>query len=401
MIQTTYRTRGLAACVAAAWLICLAGPSSVRAQDLYELINGDFELVDAPDPATPAGRLQMVRVALADKKTKQAIKLADRWIKDHPNHPLLPTAYMLRGDAKALRGNYFKSLFDYEYVVRMYPESELFNDVLEREFRVAQLFARGTKRKLWGMRIVPAYGESEELYIRIQERSPGSQLAERSGVELADQYYARAEMGLASEAYDLFLTNHPRSAYRGHAMKRQIEASLATFKGPKFDATGLYEAGRRIEDYTEEFPAGAEEMGAEELAIRIDESIAAKTLDAALWYERQSKVVSAEFMFKRVIKDHPSSLAAQTALEHLAMLDPETFGPVEPEIPEVLEQDTEQDTELEGETTTEQIMDRIEHIDPLYEDEPESQDTGSELEEFLDAREAPVDVLRGAETDQE
>ncbi len=320
--------------VFAAWLIMWSGTAGVYGQDLYELIGEDFALIESPNPASPAGELQVARRALADRKSGKAIDLVNDWLDDHPNHPLLPNAYTLRGDAKAMGGNEFKALFDYEYVVRMYPQSELFHDVLEREFRVAQMYARGTNRKLWGMRIVPAGDEAEELYIRIQERSPGGMLAERSGLELADYYYATAKMNLAAEAYDLFQSNYPNSGYRRHAMKRQIEASLATFKGPSFDATGLHEAGRRIKDFEDAYPAAAEEMGTGALATRIDESIAEKNYEAANWYERHGKLVSARFMYKRVIRDHPSTAAAQAALDRLAILEPETFGGVEPEVME-------------------------------------------------------------------
>jgi outer membrane assembly lipoprotein YfiO len=296
------------------------------AQEKYELKREKgFEKVQEPDPGTPEGKLQVVRRLIADGKPGEASKKAKKWIKEYPNHPLLAQAYLLRGDARAADEDYYKALFDYEYVVRGYPGSEEFNAALERELTIAEAFGRGARRKLWGMQILSAAGEGEELYIRIQERAPGSKIAERAGIELADFYYRRAEMQLAAEAYDLFLKNYPSSQWREHAMKRQILANLATFKGPRFDATGLIEAQRRLEDYRSDFPAAAEQIGAEALLTRVDETLATRTYLVAEWYEGRDKPVAAAVMYKRVLRDHGGSVAAQRALARLRVLEPEMF----------------------------------------------------------------------------
>ena len=301
------------------------------AQETFELTPQGFEQVQAPDPATPEGRLHAVRQALADDRPKDAWKLADEWIKQHPNHPSLDEAHLLRGDALTAQSHYYKALFDYEYVLRAYPGSPHFDTALERELKIAEAFGRGVKRRLWGMRIIPAEEEAEEIFIRIQERSPGSRIAERAGIELADYYYRRSQMAEAAIAYELFIENYPNSQWREHAMQRQILANLATFKGPRFDATGLVEAQNRLSDYATQFPAAAEQIGAEALETRIDETLATRDFLVAKWYDDGGQRVSAIFMYKRVVRDHPGSAAAQRALARLAELDPRNFAAAPPE----------------------------------------------------------------------
>ncbi len=312
------------------WLLAIAAAftlaSPAFAQETFELSEQGFEQVQAPTPGTPEGDLHDIRQAIAAGETKQAIKLANAWIDANPNHPAMPEAFLLRGDAHVAQNDFYKALFDYEYLLRAYPGSPHFETALEREMKIAEAFGRGVKRKLWGMRILPAEGEAEELYIRIQERAPGSKVAERAGIELADFYYRRSEMASAAVAYELFLENYPQSQWREHAMQRQILANLATFKGPKFDATGLIEASNRLSDYKRSFPAAAEQLGAEALDTRIDETLATRDLLVAQWYDKRGEKVSAVFMYKRVIRDHPGSAAAARALQRLQELDPATFA---------------------------------------------------------------------------
>ena len=318
-----HMTNGLIASV----LLTLCCAGTARGQETFELGAEGFEKLEAPDPATPEGQLHAIRSALAADRPKDAEKLASRWIKDHPNHPALDEAHLLRGDAKTAQEHFYEALFDYEYVLRAYPGSPQFDKALEREFHIAEAFGRGVKRRLWGIRMIPAQEEAEEILIRIQERSPGSRIAERAGIELGDHYYRQANMSQAAVAYELFIENYPQSQWREHAMQRQIMANLATFKGPRFDATGLIEAQNRLADYGAQFPAAAEQIGADALQTRIDETLATRALLAAKWYDDRNQDISAVFMYKRVIRDHPGSAAAQRALQRLGELDPRNFGP--------------------------------------------------------------------------
>ena len=301
-------------------LVCLP-TSALTAQDQFQLDDGHWQQVERYAPDSPEGELQAARKALVQGHPKTATKLAEAWISQYPNHPMLAEAHLVRGDALVARQKYFNALYDYEYVIRTYPASPQFHTALQREFEIARLYTQGLNRKFLGMRLLPADGEGEELLIRIQERAPGSQLGEQASLTLSDYYFDKGEMELAAEAYELFLQNYPESDHREWSMLRLIQASLARFKGPPFDPTGLIEAAQRLRMYREEYPAAAEKLGADALLVRIDESLALGSLDAARWYELRHEPVSAAYIYQRVIADHPQTSAAQEAARRLDALD--------------------------------------------------------------------------------
>ncbi len=301
-------------------LLLILGPAA-QAQE-YRLEDGQWIQQTQPDPNTPEGEIHAIRALLAAGQAKKAIKQADAFIENRPNHPLLPEAYLLRGDAKAGRKDYYQALYDYEYVIRVFSGTDHYLTAVEREYEIARLFAAGMKRKLWGIRMVPADDEAEEIFIRIQERLPGSALGEKASMDLADFYFDRADMKMAAEAYDLFLLNYPRSAMRERALLRLIESSLATFKGPRFDSTGLLEAAERIRDFQAEFPAAANRIGAAALLVRVEESLALKALLDAQWFEQRGRHVGAAYSYRRIVTDHPDTDAARQALERLAAMNP-------------------------------------------------------------------------------
>jgi len=312
---------GLAACCA----VLLASTELAHAQQHYRLQNEQWRAQSPVDPDSPEGQLLAIRRAIADDQPGRAEALASEWIDAYPNHPKLVEAYLLRGDARIAQGDYYKSLFDYEFLIRTYPASEQYMTALEREYEIARRFAGldgpAVKRKLWGLRIVSAKGEAEEIFIRIQERAPGSPIGEKASIALGDHYFKEAEMGLAAEAYDLFLTNYPRSRFRERAMLRLIQSNLARFKGPNFDPTGLIEAQQRLRSFREQFPAAADRIGADALLVRINESLARKAFEIARWYDRRDETFSAAYLYQRVIHDFPQTAAGNAAKQRLSDFD--------------------------------------------------------------------------------
>jgi len=314
----------------AMWMLLLALVNPAAAQERYQLDDEamDWQQQTPHDPASPQGQLQNIRRTLAEGHARTAQRMAGDWIDRYPNHPRVVEAYLIRGDARRARNRHYEALFDYEMVIRRYPASELYPVAVERELEIAELFASGHRRHLWGMRIIRADSEAEELFILVQERVPGSDLGERANLLLGDFYFKRNRMREAADAYDAFLVNYPRSRHREHALLRLIQANLSTFKNPRLDPTGLIDAGERLKLYQREFPAAAEEFGTEQLLIQIDESMALKSLSSARWYERTGKRVSAAYMYRRTVRDYPQSEAAQQAIARLeAMGEPVVPAP--------------------------------------------------------------------------
>ncbi len=301
-------------------LLVLAPAAGVLAQDqTFELSPEDtWKQVDEVDPQSGQARLLRARKAILDGSPQRAVDLATAFINLFPDSPMIPEAYLIRGDALQAMGDEYEALFDYEEIARGYPNSSVFVTALQREFEIAKEYARGRYRKLWGLlRILPAEDDAEEILIRIQERLPGSRLAEEAGMELADYYFRTRDLRMASEAYDLFVENYPRSKDINKARLRLIYSYLADYRGPRYDASGLEEARLRLEDLRVTDPGLAQRIGVEALLVRIYESDARKMLVTAEYYLSVSDPVSAEFTIRRLLERYPDSIASLEALRRI------------------------------------------------------------------------------------
>lgn len=267
------------------------------------------------------------RRLLAADRPGQALKILNDWMtaNKYTENPDLPQAYLLRGDAKLAIRDEYEALYDYEAIIKQYYGSPEFPKAVEREYEIAKMYLDGLKRKWFGVRIESATMLGEELMIRVQERMPGSQLAEIAALDLGDYYYRKRDMPMAADMYGIFVTNYPESQNRRYAALREIFANIAAFKGPRYDQSGLTEASVLIEDFQARYPAEAEQAGVTvQLQTWVDESSAGHLLDTARWYLKQRDEESARYTLRRLIRAHPTSAAAAeavTILEQRGLLD--------------------------------------------------------------------------------
>jgi len=299
---------------AAITLLCAAAAHAQAEKYTLDALDRWRKVADV-DPASEEAQLLAARRALLNGEPSRAKNLANAFIERYPLSRYRPDALLIRGDATHAEGDEYEALFDYEEIARRYSGSDVFIPTLERELEIARSYAKGLKKKLFGtVRILDASEEAQELLIRIQERVPGSELAERAGMELSDFYFDRREMMMAAESYRLFIENYPRSTQVSKARLRLIYAYIAGFRGPEYDASGLLEARAKLRSLQSLQPGLAQQVGATSILARIEESEAAKFLATANWYLEVNDPISAEQSIRRLVQRHPTSIATLEAL---------------------------------------------------------------------------------------
>lgn len=325
--------------LAAALLAIAAAPAAAQVSQFRLDENGQWVAAPAPEGGRDpdAAVIAEARELLAADNPDSAWSVLSEWIEknERGSSPYLPQAYLLRGDAKTAAGNEYKALYDYEAVIKGFPQTEEYVLAIRRELEIAIKYVFGMRHKWMGLRWSPADHIGEELLVRVQERLPGSPEAERAGIELADYYYRNRDLKLAETAYQLFVENYPRSQHVSHAKQRRIYANIAQFSGPQYDASGLKEAKILIEDFAAADPVAAQRLGlSDALIARLDESAAAQVLEKARWYIRRGDLVSARMILQRVATRHAGTVAAQTAIQMLEdrgwPISPSAQSPAQP-----------------------------------------------------------------------
>ncbi|MDB5320176.1 MAG: hypothetical protein JWN40_1807 [Phycisphaerales bacterium] len=249
-----------------------------------------------------------------------AKKVLVNWLKRETASPLRDRALFLLGLANYRYGDRVASFYNFDELMDKYTDSKYFYPALEKQYQIADAFLAGYKRRFIGFPLLSAQDEGVEMLFRIQQRSPGSPLAEKALKRTADYYYANAEYDLAVDAYTAFIDRYKRSPEIPQARLKKAFAELAQFHGTKFDPTPVINARTSLEELAIDYPDLARQENVEAVVERIDSALARKVYQNAHFYLRTHETRAAAFTFKYLIKNYPDSVEAGRAKVELARL---------------------------------------------------------------------------------
>jgi outer membrane assembly lipoprotein YfiO len=311
-------------CLAAALSACLfaAAPTHAAQPRTWEQnAQGEWSAVPTTAPADlyiDNPTLDRIEQQLAGGRAQPALDDAIGWIKSNPDAPDRDRGLFLLAEAYRLRGDRIRAFYHLDELMDYYPESRLFYPALEKQFSIADDYLNGYKRRVFGFLPVGAEEEGVEMLYRIQERSPGAPIAERSLLRTADYYYDSSQFDLATDAYSAYLRAYPRSPEVPRVKLFRAFSSLAQFRGLRFDATPLIDAKARLEDVLAQHPDLARQENAREFIDRIDRTIASKIFVTADFYRRTNEPRAAVYLWRYLVQTFPDSEEAARSQQELA-----------------------------------------------------------------------------------
>jgi outer membrane assembly lipoprotein YfiO len=301
------------------------GISSLAAEpQSWELRGKTWEQVSAPSTTRPVNvadeTLDRIEQLISNGQYLAGKKQAVQWIKTHKDAPNRDRGVFLLGQANFGYGDRIQSFYNFDEVMDLYPDSRLFNAALQRQWDIANTYLNGYKVRFLGMPMFHAYDEAIEMLYRIQQRSPGSPLAERALLRTGDYYYKTSQFDLAADVYAVFVRSYPRSPEVPRVRLRQAFSYYAQFRGLKFDATPIIDAREQLMNIIAEYPKLAEEENLKPVVARIDQTFARKILLTGQFYKRTHAPGAAAYTWRYLIQAYPNTPEADEAKRELAHL---------------------------------------------------------------------------------
>jgi len=291
-------------------------------QQTIELRNGQYwEPVANPTTAPVTDEtLERAGQLVQNNNNSAAKKLLVNWLKRQRTSPLRDRALYLLGLANYQYGDRIASFYNFDELMDKHSGSKYFYPALEKQFLIADGYLSGYKRRFLGIPLLSAQDEGIEMLFRIQQRSPGSPLAEKALKRTADYYYADAQYDLAVDAYNAFIDRYRRSPEIPQVRLKKAFAELAQFHGTRFDPTQMINARTSLEELAIDYPDLARQENVASVVERIDAALARKVYQHAQFYVRTHEPRAAAFTYRYLIKNYPNSPEAERAKVELAQL---------------------------------------------------------------------------------
>jgi len=251
--------------------------------------------------------LDRVEQLIDRRDYKAAQKLGIQWVLVNRESPSRDRGLFLIAKALFGYGNRIKAFYYCDELLDTYPESDLFQPAMALQYRIAEEYLDGYKRRWLGMPMFHAKEEGVEMLYRIRNRAPGSPLAERALLRTADHYRFDGQFDFAADAYSFYARQYPRSPMTPRARLWGAYCSLAQFRGVTFDPTPVIDAREQLRSIAAAYPDLAKQEGIDSILKRIDAVFAKKLYVTATYYRRVNEHRAAAYTYKYLMKAYPAA----------------------------------------------------------------------------------------------
>lgn len=255
---------------------------------------------------------------------KKAIGEFEKLIKHYPLSKLASESQFYVALGYENMGEYSRAFESYQLVIEKYPYTERVDEIIEREYRIANLFYSGQKDKILGMAILPAKGKAIEIFSRVVENAPYGKYADIAQYKLGQCYMDVKDYINAALAFKEIIENYPKSPLADDAKYKIAMCAAASTSGPEYNEEDTDKAIKEFRDFVKRYPDSNMEKEARQFISKLENQKAQNSFDIAQFYERQGNINSAIIYYEEILDKFPESEWASRALEKLQIIRKQT-----------------------------------------------------------------------------
>lgn len=254
------------------------------------------------------------------KKYEEAKREFKKLLKAYPKSFEASESQYYLGLVEEEQGNFYDAYLDYQKVIDKYPFSERIQEIINREYGIAEKFMSGEKRKALGIEL-PVENPAIEIFGKVVENSTYGPLAPKAQYKLGLVLKSLLRYYEAEEEFNKLISRYPGSEWAAAAKFQLAECRASLSKGPSYDQGATQEAKEKFEAFVKEHPDAVLSLEAEKNIAKLREKEAQSSYDIASFYEKQRAFGSARIYYNDLIKNYPDSSWAPKALEKLQIME--------------------------------------------------------------------------------
>lgn len=252
-----------------------------------------------------------------------ALKAAKYTVKKWPLSDYAAPAQFLVGQCYEAKHNDEKAFKAYELVIHKYPNSTNINDVLQRQFEIANRFLAGQWFKLWGfIPFFPSMDRTAGLYQQIVASGPYSIVGPQSQMNTGAARDKQKAWEQAAKAYETAIYRY---------LDRPEVASEAFYKAglsyerqalkAEYDQSAAGKAIVAFSDFNTLYPDDPRVPKAKEYIDILKAEQARGAYQTAHYYLKRKKLGAAKIYFGSVVQLDPNSPYAAEARQRIDQLN--------------------------------------------------------------------------------
>jgi outer membrane protein assembly factor BamD len=268
-------------------------------------------------------QLDVAQKAFDEKDYTLALKAAKRTVTVWPFSDYAPTAQYLVGRSLEAKGEDEKAFKQYQKLIQKYPKIAEADDVLTREYEIANRFLGGQWFKLWGyIPIGPSMDKTATLYDTIVTNGPYSSIAPQAQLKIGEAREKQEDWPAAVKAYERAADRYnDKPAVASDATYRAGMAYLKQARTSEYDQSVAQRAIATFSDFSTLYPDDkrVSETGKQIESLRGEQARGA--FHTAQFYEKRNKYKAAVIYYNEVLNKDATSPYADVARLRIEQLN--------------------------------------------------------------------------------
>src|SRR6266581_847244 len=313
-----FRIRSLVVFVVAA----LALPNLSMASVVFEpgkkakfVAPGDEEI-----SGDAAEMFQIGQTAEKEGNTKRAIRAYKTLVKRHPKDTLAAGALFRAGELQEQRRDYLQAAQSFSQLVLRYPSSPEFDEAIEAQFRIGEIYLGGKKLKVLGIPIASSLDRAVTIFANVVRTAPYGKYTARAqfNIGLAREKQHVPEMAI--EAYQAVVDKFPNEPVAADAQYQIGYIWLMAARKGTRDSAATANAKTAFQDFLLHYPHSEKAAQARANLELLEHKETTSSYQVAKFYDKQKYYRAAVIYYNEVISQQPGSKESDHAKKRIDQL---------------------------------------------------------------------------------
>ena len=254
-----------------------------------------------------------------DDNPKRAIRAYRRW-SESIRRTRSRRGRISRSNPAGEDTRFFEAATVFRVVVINYPTSPHFNEAIEGQFRIGEVYLAGKKLKLLGIPLATSMDRAVEIFASIIRTAPYGKYTARAQFDIGLAREKQGANDAAMQAYQAVIDKFPNDPAAADAQYQIGYIWWTAAKGGTKDIAATNNARVAFQDYLFRYPNSEKAAQARANLQQLEHKSTSTSFDVARFYDKQKAYRAAVIYYNEVIRQQPGSAESEKAKKRIEEL---------------------------------------------------------------------------------
>ncbi|HET9418646.1 MAG TPA: outer membrane protein assembly factor BamD [Chthoniobacterales bacterium] len=249
-----------------------------------------------------------------------AIRAYRALVRRYPRDALAAGALFKMAELQEQSHQYLKAAVTYRALVERYPSSDRFNEAIEAQFRIGEMYLAGKKQRLLGIPIGSALERAVEIFASVVRTAPYGKYTARAQFDIGLVREKQGAKDAALEAYQAVADKFPNEPVAADAQYQVGYIWFTAARQGARDIAATHNAKTAFEDFLFRHPNSEKAAQARANLQLLEHKQTNSSYEVAKFYDKQKKYRAAAIYYNEVIRQQPGSAESSQAQKRIDQL---------------------------------------------------------------------------------